>query len=412
MYVYEETKEFRNEIEHLNKQGYQWIGDVYPITYGHVSPAGFAGKPDEKQQRFNRMVHLSQWPHDASKKDFENELVVHIPSDSVWCHWLAFGEFTDEFLAKNTDGMILHTLARFHKIVEAYGCDRQEFYARMLLHNEQADEEWLADYADRSGMTVESARHQIAEERKAITKSANGVEAASRATRKPRHPFSWYEARYEPYGEGFDPVDRNWKQSYECIREKIEREKAEREKSRKVISGLTIADMNAAGISYSDINDTESYRIDAETKEIIVIRTSTGKFLRGTGKYVARLLDGTEGKQIPVQNEAPKPKPVVSKPISAPETEKVAPTPKGVTNEPKKAATEAQPEPKKQPVKPQEVVWAPKEEFDPLKGVVNPRPKDKSGWKGTRKRRSCVTTRNAYDSAEGCLAIGAMYARR
>ena len=96
-----------------------------------------------------------------------------------------------------------------------------------------------------------------------------------------------------------------------------------------------------------------------------------------------------------------------SKPKCAPATPKVVQVPKSVQNEPKTAPRTAQ---KRNQAK-RTVVRAEKEPFDPLKGVVNPRPQDKSGWKGTRKRRSCVTTRNAYDSADGCLAIGAMFAR-
>lgn len=96
-----------------------------------------------------------------------------------------------------------------------------------------------------------------------------------------------------------------------------------------------------------------------------------------------------------------------SKPKCAPATPKVVQVPEQAQNEPKTAPKTVQ---KRNQAK-RTVVRAEKEPFDPLKGVVNPRPQDKSGWRGTRKRRSCVTTRNAYDSAEGCLAIGAMLTR-
>lgn len=128
-----------------------------------------------------------------------------------------------------------------------------------------------------------------------------------------------------------------------------------------------------------------------------------------------RAVEGRPTRAATAKRTVSKPKAVVSRPFSAPNAEKVEPTPKKAANEPKKAPVAAQEkpsEPKKRPAKPQKVVWAPKEEFDPLKGVVNPRPQDRSGWKGTRKRRSCVTRADAYDSSAGCLAIGAMFARK
>lgn len=44
--------------------------------------------------------------------------------------------------------------------------------------------------------------------------------------------------------------------------------------------------------------------------------------------------------------------------------------------------------------------------------IVDPYPTDTSGWKGTRKRRSCVSKRNTHESMVGCMAIGAMFARK
>lgn len=409
---------FREEIKHLNKQGYQWVGDIFPIAYGHAAPAGFAGKRDEKQRRFNRMVHLSMQPGDASIEEFASGLVVPIPGDSLWCNWLAFGEFQGEYMAESSDGEILRTLAAFHKILDAYEVDRQEFHARMMLRNEQVFEEWLADYAEREGMFVESARRQVLEERKATTRSANGVGGsaiAKRPTALPRHPFSWYEARYAQFSDGIDVIDRNWKQSYEHKRKMIEEAKAEREKTRKTVTGLTISDMNAAGVTYSQLDAKESYRIDDETKEIVIVRTRDGKFLRGTGKFVARLL-GEQSEVLKTAKSAPiHANRGTAKQIPSPSVEKAAPKPEMVANEPKKQAKtekKAAPKPKRAPGRPRKAIDTAKEAVDPLKGVVNPLPEDRSGWKGTRKRRSCVTTKDAYDSASGCLAIGAMFARR
>ena len=116
------------------------VSELFPITYGHKAPNGFDCKPDYKQQRFNRMVHLSQWPHDASIAEFNDNLVVHIPSDRIWCHWLAFGKFPDRYMATTKDAEILDTLARFHAITKAYDCDRQEFSARVKFCNELVDE--------------------------------------------------------------------------------------------------------------------------------------------------------------------------------------------------------------------------------------------------------------------------------
>lgn len=415
--IYDVTDELRNEIDHLNRSGYEWVGDVYPVTYGYVAPEGFGRRPDEKQRKFNFMVHVAQGScrQDATIAQYKAGLVVGIPNDTVWCHWLVNGVFPNDFMADSTDEMILKTLALFHKVVDAYGVDRQEFYARMMLRNEQAFEEWLEDYARREGMFVESARIQVMEERATAARSANRVGGSTPACdmqKEPRHPFSWYEKRYEPYGDGIDVVDHDWRKSYEHIREKIDAEKRRRDSERKEVPGLTIADMHAAGVSYSDIKKTEAYRIDGKTKEIIVVRRSDEKFLRGTGKYVARLIDNAPQERHEVASEQPT-EHGAKVMAEEPENDVVMPREPAPAQVPANNEAKRTPAQKKsakkcvaRPPKPE------KEPFDPLAGIVNPRPQDKSGWKGTRKRRSCVTTMDAYDSADGCLAIGAMFARK
>lgn len=95
-------------------------------------------------------------------------------------------------------------------------------------------------------------------------------------------------------------------------------------------------------------------------------------------------------------------------PKCAPVTPKVDQVPKHVQNEPKKAAQK----PKRAPGRPRKAIGTTKETVDSLNGVVNPIQEDRSGWKGTRKRRSCVSKRNTHESVAGCMAIGAMFARK
>ena len=284
--------ELRKKVDQLKSAGYQWVGDVYPIAHGHVAPAGFAGKPDERQRKFNFMVHVSQSQcrQDATIEDYKAGLVVGIPNDSLWCRWLIDGKLPDWYLGNASDEEILRTLALYHRVVDAFGMDRKEFHTRKFLYNEQVFEEWLVDYAERSGMHVESARNQVREERENRARSCGHVPGEARRHGTPRHPSAWYEERYGIYSDEMDPVDHDWTKSYECIRERIEREKVERESERKKQVGLTVSDMNAAGVTYKQLKSTETYRIDMDTKEIIIVRTRDGRFLRGTGKYVARLL--------------------------------------------------------------------------------------------------------------------------
>lgn len=108
----------------------------------------------------------------------------------------------------------------------------------------------------------------------------------------------------------------------------------------------------------------------------------------------------------------PTPRPVTATKIAPKPTKPVArkAAPKrGVAKVAKKPVAVNRDEPKK-PSAPK-VVREPIDEVNPLEGVVNRRPKDRSGWAGTRKRRSCVTRKDAWDSAEGCRAIGAMFSR-
>ena len=109
----------------------------------------------------------------------------------------------------------------------------------------------------------------------------------------------------------------------------------------------------------------------------------------------------------------PTPKPMTATKIAPkptkPAAKKAVPKRAKAVSEPKKPVAVNKDEPKK-PAAPK-AVREPIEEVNPLEGVVNRRPKDRSGWAGTRKRRSCVTRKDAWDSAEGCRAIGAMFSR-
>ena len=103
------------------------------------------------------------------------------------------------------------------------------------------------------------------------------------------------------------------------------------------------------------------------------------------------------------------PKPNYRTPEPTPVATKPEPKPMKVTQKPAPKPTPKKAKPRKATTKRKKAAPAPTVQHNPLDGVVNPRPQDKSGWKGTRKRRSCVTTYDAYDSAAGCLAIGAMF---
>lgn len=98
--------------------------------------------------------------------------------------------------------------------------------------------------------------------------------------------------------------------------------------------------------------------------------------------------------------------------VSAPKAENVAPKHANVANEPEKDT----PKPKKSAPKPKKRTYKRKAttKKQPEKTVVaEDKPhQDTSGWKGTRKRRSCVSKRNTHDAAVGCMAIGAMFARK
>lgn len=220
--------EFENRVKVLEQFGHKWVGNIYPIAYGEKAPAGFAGIPDEKQQRFNRMVHFSMHPSDASMAEFRNGMVVRIPNDSVWCHWLATGIVPDEFLVNNSDMEIFETFAHFRAVLNAFRCDRAEFHARMMLRNEQVFEEWLEDYAERNGMFVESARFQVMEERANAARSAGSV--AGTVTRKaegtPRHESSYYESHCTPLVGKHDVIDHDWQKSWEWAHKRNKQEVA------------------------------------------------------------------------------------------------------------------------------------------------------------------------------------------
>lgn len=154
------------------------VSDIYPITYGVKEPSGFGGTPDEVQMRFNRLISLSMHPHTASRDEIRDGMVVGIPSDRGWSHWLAFNEVD----ASLTGHRLLEVLAGYKAVLDAIGAaigqpgfGRKDYYARICLRNEQVFEEWLADYAEREGMCVEQARMCVLEERESAARSAGGA---------------------------------------------------------------------------------------------------------------------------------------------------------------------------------------------------------------------------------------------
>lgn len=195
------------------------ISEIFPITYGFKAPVGFGGTPDYVQQRFNRVIHLSQWPHDASYDEIDAGLVISIPG---WAHWIAFGELATGLNENEVKQALACYKATLDAIANAIGVTsfgRCDYYARIQLSNEQVFEEWLADYASREGMAVDVARRSVMEERKNAARAAGRV--AGDTSRR-----EYQRAELEDYdlsGYEFDPVRRDHRLSYEFIRAQIKR---------------------------------------------------------------------------------------------------------------------------------------------------------------------------------------------
>ena len=259
------------------------VSEIFPITYGEKAPAGFGGKPDEVQMRFNRVIHFAQHPHDATYAEFDAGMVIAIPTDPDWTHWLAFCE-VDASMSNEKAMMLL----AYHKSVldvigRVIGQDnfgRKDYFARVELHNEQVFEEWLIDYAGRQGMSLEDARADVMEARKAATRSANAVPGSQDI--KWRKVPELDELDLSGYDGGDAVCHSKWR-SHEHTRESLHNPALEQS------TGLTIRDLNDLDLSYSQIKATETFRAD-ETGEVSVVVTKTGKLVRKTGKFVERLI--------------------------------------------------------------------------------------------------------------------------
>lgn len=267
------------------------VSDLFPVTYGKKAPLGFGGKPDETQRLFNRVTHLAMWPHDASYDEIDAGMVINIPD---WAHWLVSGRLP----ASLSDEAVCRTLALYKAVLDAVGraigvdgFGRRDFLARRLLGNEQVFEEWLADFARREGMSLESARAHVLEARATAASSARS--AAGRMEHEATRRAEIVD--FDLSGYDFDPVCHDRKVSYQWTREEIERKKVDAEKARQEAPGLTIRDMNELGISYKDLKSTQSYGVD-ENAEVVVTATKTGRILSRTGKFVARILENMAGK--------------------------------------------------------------------------------------------------------------------
>ena len=280
--------------------GTRLIVDILPVTYGRKAPAGFGGKPDVIQRKFNLMAHYGRWPQDASYAAYDAGLVVGFPSDPVWCHWLRTGDLKDDFLAFATDEEIVSTLRFYHAILKAYGLSREDFYARMLIRNEQVFEEWLVDYAERQEWDLEYARKDVLEAQKAAARSAGSVPGGCHPKPKvpARHATKWYLDIDFSDVDASEVIDTSRSMSYEHMREQMESEKAKRESERTEVWGLTVSDMNKLGLDYKQLKKGEGWRVNDDA-EVVVIRYSTGKVIRSTGMRVERLVKVLERKNKP-----------------------------------------------------------------------------------------------------------------
>ena len=411
----------------------QWVGDVFPVTYGHKAPLGFGGVPDVVQQRFNAIIHFSQWHHDATRDEIRAGMVMEIPADRYWTHWLAFNE-VDSTLS---DEEVLEMLAGYKAVLDAIGAaigqerfSRRDYHARVQLRNEQVFDEWLVDYADRNGMWLESARANVLEEQKRRARSCGNACGP------------WHDdVTWRPVPEldeidlsgikAADPVFHDTELSFERIREDVENRKYDRTP----LPGMTLRDKLEAGIV-----ERPKARDNRSFFEIKGIEPPEGfDETYGSGYSTRKERLGVSDDVKTDETEAPKQNPSKRSSKSDRNAVKTAPKAKKSAQEAQKSALKAKIEPvstpkgapsaenrktaaKNEPEAPKvaqkarrRAKQAPKQPIEeasnPLKGIVNPRPTDRSGWKGTRKRRSCVTSANAYDSAAGCMAIGAYFTR-
>ena len=326
--------EYRNRFRNT---GTRLIVDILPVTYGKKAPAGFGGRPDEAQRKFNLMVHYAQDPHEASYAAFDAGMVVPLPHDAVWCHWLVTGDLKDEYLAFATDDEIVATLRSYHAIVRAYGMSREEFFARMMIRNEQVFEEWLVDYAKRQEWDLEYARKDVLDAQRAAARNAGSVPAGCRPKPKvpARHATRWY------LDLDFSDVDCSGvvcharELSYEHTRERIASEKAKCASERAEVWGLTVSDMNKLGLDYKQLKRGEGWRVNDDA-EVVVVRHSTGKVVRSTGMRVERLVRVLERRNTPpeavsgsvfdrkVTRSVPKATATENGPKMAPQTARIA----------------------------------------------------------------------------------------
>lgn len=271
---------------------YRRVSDIFPITYGKKAPSGFGGAPDIVQQRFNRLVHLSIWPHDASYAEIDAGMVVSIPR---WEHWVVFGELPSELSDDQVREVLAAYKATLDAIARAIGVstfDRHDYHARITLRNELVFEEWLVDFAEREGMFVESARAYIRETQEAAASSARS--AVGHIEREPGRKAEIED--FDLSGYAFDPVCHDRSVSFERTREEIAARKERMAEERKNTRGLTIRDMNELGLSYRDIDGRHGYRI-ADDAEVVVVSLKTGKVTGHTGKFVARIVDAMAVKE-------------------------------------------------------------------------------------------------------------------